>query len=102
MSAGVLVIAGALGDRAVRIAQADAVADVTALAAASAGEIQAETVARANGYELVKFDWKQASSHCQVEVSVREGGIFSRPLIFSTAAAIVNRFGRECFDIFRI
>lgn len=103
MSAGVLVVVSALGDRAVRIAQADAAADATALAAASSGKDEAEAVARANGYDLLSLDWQQISSYCKIEASVREslesanqgrplfGGIFSRSLISSKATAIANR-----------
>ena len=126
LSAGVLVVVSALGDRAARIAQADAAADATALAAASGGEAEAIAVAHANGYELLSLDWKavsvsapdpssqssssisqssanQTRSYCIVEARVREstrlatqsrsffGSIFSRPLIYSSASAAVNR-----------
>ena len=62
LSAGVLVIVSALGDRAARIAQADAVADATALAALSGGEAEAAAVARANGYELLWLRWDEAGA----------------------------------------
>ena len=62
LSAGVLVIVSALGDRAARIAQADAVADAVALAAASGGEAEANAVARANGYELLSLRWDEAGA----------------------------------------
>ena len=62
LSAGVLVVVSALGDRAARIAQADAVADAVALAAASGGETEANAVAHANGYELVSLRWDEAGA----------------------------------------
>lgn len=62
LSAGVLVVVSALGDRSVRIAQADAVADATALAAVSGGEVEAAAVARANGYELLWLRWDKAGA----------------------------------------
>ena len=62
LSAGVLVVVSALGERAARIAQADAVADATALAAASGGEAEAKAVARANGYELLSLRWEEAGA----------------------------------------
>lgn len=62
LSAGVLVVVSALGDRAARIAQADAAADAAALAAASGGKAEAIAVAHANGYELLSLDWKMVSS----------------------------------------
>lgn len=113
MSAGVFVVVSALGDRAVRIAQADAAADAAALAAASGDEAEAVAVAQANGYELLSLDWKtvssrapdarQTRSYCKVEARVREsassaaqgrfffGSVFSRPLVSSSASAASNR-----------
>ena len=63
LSVGVLMIVGALGDRAARIAQADAVADATALAAVAGGETEATKVARANGYELLSLSWEAIASN---------------------------------------
>ena len=109
LSAGVLVVVSALGDRAVRIAQADAAADAAALAAASGGEAEAVAVAQANGYEMLSLDWETISgsasdprSYCKVEARVREnarsatqdsffGRIFSRSLVSSSASAASDR-----------
>ena len=62
LSASVLVVVSALGDRAARIAQADAVADAVALAAVSGGEAEANAVARANDYELLSLRWEAAGA----------------------------------------
>ena len=71
LSAGVLVIVSALGDRAARIAQADAVADAAALAAVSGDEAEAKAVAHANGYELLWLRWDETGAPDQ---SLRQSG----------------------------
>ena len=55
--AGVLLLVlGQMGSRAIHISQAEAKAEMTALAGASAGEAAAVEISRANGAELVSIE----------------------------------------------